>query len=113
MKIHSKQNKATPGWGYWGSYGDIGMGFSSGLISKDEDYAGEQVHYHKEATTYILVLEGSGLVEVNGQKVTVVQDELLEIAPEEHYRMLGGEDLPFRWITISSNKNPDDKVAIS
>lgn len=113
MKIHSKHNKATPGWGYWGNYGEIDMGFSSGLIDNNAEYSGEPVHYHKQATTYILVLEGSGFVEINGEKITVAQDELLEIAPGEHYRMLGADQMPFRWITISSNKNPDDKVVIS
>lgn len=113
MKIHPKHNKATAGWGYWGNYGEIGMGFSCGLIESNDDYTSEPVHYHKEAATYILALEGSGFVEINNQKVTVLQDELLEIAPGEHYRMLCADQVPFRWITISSNKNPDDKVVIS
>lgn len=88
------------------------MGFSSGLIENNADYAGESLHYHKEATTYMLALEGSGFVEINGEKEMVSQDELLEIAPGEHYRMLGADQVPFRWITISSNKIPDDKVVL-
>lgn len=88
------------------------MGFSSGLIAHNEEYAGEPLHFHKEATTYMLVLEGSGYVQVEGERVLVSRDQLLEIAPGEQYKMLGGEDLPFRWICISSNKEPGDKVVV-
>ena len=42
MKIFQQQKKAMPGWGYWGNYGEIDMGFSSGLIEHPEDYSGEQ-----------------------------------------------------------------------
>lgn len=112
MKIHKKQNKSTPGWGYWGNYGEIAMGFSSGLIERNEDYPGEPLHYHKQAITYMLVLKGSGYVEVEGEKVLVQKDELLEIAPGEKYKMIGGEDLPFQWVTISTNKEPGDKVVV-
>lgn len=112
MHIYTKQNKATPGWGYWGNYGEIDMGFSSGLIEKPEEYVGEPVHYHKQATTYMLVLEGAGLVEIDGHEVRVAKDGLLKIDPGEQYRVVGAGETPFRWVVVSTNKEPGDRIEV-
>lgn len=112
MKIYPKQSKATPGWGYWGNYGEIDMGFSSGLIECNEDYPGEPVHYHKQAITYILVLEGAGLIEINAEVVKAERDSLLQIDAGESYCILGAAETPFRWIAISTNKEPGDRVVV-
>ncbi|MBL8031652.1 MAG: cupin domain-containing protein [Candidatus Doudnabacteria bacterium] len=112
MNIYSKHNKTTPGWGYWGNYGEIDMGFSSGLIEKVEDYAGEPLHYHKKATTYMLVLDGVGLVEIDGIETRVEKESLLRIDPTERYRVLGAAEVPFRWIVVSTNKEPGDRVVV-
>jgi hypothetical protein len=49
MKIFKKQEKSTPGWGYWGNYGEIDLGFSFGVIENSDSYSGESLHYHKNA----------------------------------------------------------------
>jgi mannose-6-phosphate isomerase-like protein (cupin superfamily) len=112
MKIFKKQEKSTPGWGYWGNYGEIDLGFSFGVIENSDSYSGESLHYHKNATTYILVLEGSGIVRVAGRDCEINTGELLQIDPMEQYKMLQGVELPFRWVTVSTNKEPGDRVVV-
>lgn len=112
MKIFDKKDKSTKGFGYWGDYGEIDLGFSSGLIEDSASFLGEPLHFHKKATTFFLVLSGSGVVEVEGKEVEVKEKQLLQIDPGEKYKVLGAKQTPFSWVVISTNKDPKDRMVI-
>lgn len=112
MKLYEKEKKSTPGWGYWGNYGEIEIGLSSGRVESPDQFEGDPLHYHQKGIIFILVLEGRGLVEVEGQEITVVRNQVLKIEPGEKYRHTGVSETPFSWITICTSKDPDDKVVI-
>ena len=112
MRIYKKKGKSIPGWGYWGDYGEIEIGLSSGYVKSPKDFQPDPLHYHQKGTIYILVLEGKGFVEVEGKQVTIAKDEVLRINPREKYRHTGVTETPFSWTTICTYKDPKDKVLV-
>jgi mannose-6-phosphate isomerase-like protein (cupin superfamily) len=46
-------------------------------------------HYHRKMTEYYLVLSGSGELELNGDRVPVVEGDLIELPPGTRHRALG------------------------
>ncbi|MBY7738123.1 cupin domain-containing protein [Paenibacillus sp. P2(2022)] len=47
-------------------------------------------HNHPGANVYLLVLEGSGTVTVNGEETEVVQGDMIHITGDEHFSYRGG-----------------------
>lgn len=113
MKIHQKQSKqqTNSSWGYWGDYGEIGIGLSSGKIDYPSD-SFEKLHYHKDGTVYFLTTHGEGLMEINGEKIPMQKDVVIQVDPEEKYRIIQAVKYPFTWITICTTKDPADKVIV-
>lgn len=112
MKIYQKTNKALPGFAYWGDFGEIDTGWSSGEITDNRKYVGEKLHYHKIGTTYFLGFEGTGLVQVEGKQIELPKDTLLRIDPGEKYKVIGAKETPFRWIVVCTAKERSEKVVI-
>ena len=111
-RIYKKNAKSTPGWGYWGNFGEIEIGLSSGRAESVKNPQLENLHYHKVGTIFILVLEGIGIFEVDGEKLSVSKDEVLRIASGEKYRYVGVRKVPFSWIVICTSKDKDDKIVV-
>ena len=111
-RIYKKHAKSNPGWAYWGNFGEIEIGLSSGRAESVDNPQTENLHYHKTGIIFILVLEGVGIFEVEGKKLTVSKDEVLRIASGEKYRYIGAQEAPFAWIVICTSKDKDDKVVI-
>lgn len=112
MKVYEKQIKGDGRGGYWGDFGKIDMGWSYAEISKDNPFPGEKHHYHKVGTMYFLALEGSGILEVKGKKIELVENSLLRIDPGEKYKVIGAKNMPFRFIAVCTSKDPEEKIVI-
>ena len=112
MQIYSKTEKSISGWGYWGNYGEIEVGLSSGYVGLTDNFQKDKLHYHQKGHIYILTLDGSGIVEVDGKKVKIKKDTVLSISPGEKYRHASVIEKPFSWITFCTSKDPKDKVVI-
>jgi mannose-6-phosphate isomerase-like protein (cupin superfamily) len=112
MKIYSKTDKNIPGFGYWGDFGEIDMGWSSGVINDETSFNGEKLHYHKVGTTYFLGLEGTGLIEVEGKQIELEQETLLRIDPNEKYQVIGAKVTPFKYIVVCTAKERSEKVVV-
>ena len=111
MKIYSKKEKTTtPGFGYWGDFGEIEMGWSYGEITDNQNFVGEKLHYHTLGTIYFLGLEGTGLLEVDGNQVELDKGSLLRIDPNEKYKVLRAKETPFKYIAVCTSKDPKEKV---
>jgi len=112
MLKYKKKVKDTQGFGYWGDFGDIDMGFSSGLIKNNHLFPGEKLHYHTKGTMYFLIMDGIGEVEVDGVKVLMEKNALYRVDPGEKYRVLGAKKTPFSWICICTSKDPKEKIVL-
>ena len=112
MKIYTKTNKETPGFSYWGNFGEIDTGWSSGEITDNNSYPGEKLHYHKNGTTYFFGINGTGIIQVDGKKVELSKDTLLKIDPGEKYKVIGAKETPFKWIVVCTSKEPTEKVEV-
>lgn len=112
MEIYEKRVKGDGRGGYWGDFGDIDMGWSYSEISEDNPFPGEKLHYHKVGTIYFLALEGSGVIEVEGEQVELLRDNLIRIDPGEKYKVMGAKEMPFRFIAVCTSKDPDEKVVV-
>jgi len=112
MKIYQKKDKLTSGFGYWGDFDEIDMGWSYGEISDNKTFPGEKLHYHKVGTIYFLGLEGKGILEVEGGQVQLQKDCLLRIDPGERYAVIGAKETPFKYIAVCTSKDPKEKVIV-
>ena len=112
MEIYRKKEKSTPGFGYWGDFGEIDMGFSYGYVEKREGFSGEKRHYHKKGTVYFLTLEGRGSLEVDGEDVVMEKDILIRVDPGEIYKVKSVLETPFHWLAICTSKDPQEKVVL-
>ena len=112
QRIYKKNQKLIPGWGYWGNFGEIEIGLSACKEESTKNLQTDKLHYHQKGTIFILALEGSGIIEVESQSITISKDEVLRVAPGEKYRHVGVTEAPFSWITICTSKDPNDKVVI-
>jgi mannose-6-phosphate isomerase-like protein (cupin superfamily) len=113
MKIFSKKPKKTPNFGYWGEYGEIELGLSSGLISDKTSFSSEQLHYHVNGIVYFIIHEGEGVLEVNGKEIPLKRDDMCEVKPGEQYRILRAEKTPFSWLAVCTSNNADDKIIVN
>lgn len=109
MKLHKKFNHHLPGVGYWGERKDVDIRVNFGIFQAGENFPEDPLHYHKTRITYFCVLEGILMVEVEGEKITVNQEAMLEVLPMEKYRTLSVGMDGCKYIVIGSH-NEDDKV---
>ena len=109
MKKIPYKPKQQSGFGYWGEYNEIPLGLSIGEIAVAEQFTAEKLHWHTKGLSYFIGLEGTGFVEVNGEEVRLAAKECLEISPGEKYRVLRGEDLPFRWLVVCTENVEGEK----
>jgi len=112
MKVFIKTDKSLPGFAYWGDFGEIDTGWSSGEIVDNNKYPGEKLHYHKTGTTYFLSLSGVGLVQVDGKEIELPKETLLQINPGEKYKVLGAKETPFKYIVVCTSKERSEKVEV-
>lgn len=112
MKIYPKNTKSTSGFGYWGDFGEIDVGLSSGLITDNNTFSGEKLHYHQLGVIYFVVIDGSGVVEVEGQSIEIKKDTVLRIDPGEKYRVTKAINYPFNWLVFCTSKDRQDKVIV-
>ena len=112
-RIYKKSDKQIPGWGYWGNFGEIELGFSSGHEASVGSSHQDKLHFHQNGIVFILILDGAGIIEVEGESLGVAKDDLLRIAPGEKYRHSRATEAPFSWISICTSKDPDDKIIVT
>lgn len=109
MKLHKKFEHGLQGVGYWGERSEVDLRVNFGIFKAGETFSEDPIHYHRTRTTYFCVLEGSLGVEVEGKKITVTKDAMLEIPPMEKYRTVsvGAEGCKF---VVIGNFSEDDRV---
>jgi len=67
-------------------------------------------HYHREVEETFFILEGRGILRVNGQDVPVAAGMALRVEPGERHDLLA-LDVPLRGIFVKVPYLPEDKVS--
>lgn len=111
MKLHKKFDHNLPGIHYWGERPGVDIRVNWGHLPAGADFPKDQPHYHKTRTTYFCVLEGSMVVNVEGEDVVVNSDAMLEVGPNQVYATISVGPEGCRWVVIGSH-NEVDKVNI-
>jgi mannose-6-phosphate isomerase-like protein (cupin superfamily) len=111
MKLHKKFDHILSGIHYWGKREDVNLRINFGDFDSETEFPIDTLHYHKTRTTYFCVLSGSLFVEIEGEKIIVNKEKMLEVQPMEKYITLGTGKDGCKFIVIGSH-NEDDKIAV-
>ena len=111
MKLHKKFEHELPGVGYWGERPEVGLRMNFGIFEAGKTFPEDPIHYHKTRITYFCVLEGSMDIEVEGEKIILTKENMLEVLPMEKYRTLSVGREGCKFVVIGSH-NEEDKVIV-
>ncbi|MGZ0038797.1 cupin domain-containing protein [Paenibacillus ottowii] len=67
-------------------------------------------HNHPGADVYLLVLEGTGVVTVNGEETEVVQGDMIHITGDEHFSYRSGGEVNSS-LHVVLTKTPSENYA--
>lgn len=104
MRIY-KSVDDTPAWicGHWnGSPVEIGLGLRSEVGLRE-------VRHHHLYHEYYVVLEGSAVIEVNGEEIPVEKGMVVMVGPNESHQVLSVGEGGVRWVAIKERSEPDSK----
>ena len=73
--------------------------------------ATECLHYH-DYHEYYVVLEGSGMLEVEGREVPLTAGETLMVEPGERHQVIAVGPEGIRWVIIKERSEPDSKHVV-
>ncbi|MAF59757.1 MAG: hypothetical protein QF858_03445 [Candidatus Pacebacteria bacterium] len=114
-KKHKKTEKTVParipGFGYWGGTGITPIGISYGEAHEEEEPK-DPLHYRKKSRVYFIILKGTLLLEIEGERNECTNEIVYEIFPETPYRVLGSLKGECVWIAINTVNDPEDKVIV-
>lgn len=111
MKLHQKFKHHVSHMSYWGERPRVGLRVNFGEFKPGEKYDVEPLHYHQTRTTYICVLDGSVVMEVDGREIVVTPEAMLEIEPLEKYRVVRVGEEGCKLVIIGSH-DEDDRVVV-
>jgi mannose-6-phosphate isomerase-like protein (cupin superfamily) len=72
----------------------------------------DPLHYHKTSTQFFIVLEGALSVEVDGNKIEVDQNTVLEIKPNTKYRVRAITKAPASYVCVGTKNLEGDRVVV-
>lgn len=112
MNVFPRKSKQTPGAYYFGEFNDNPLApFSISIASFDETYQSEKPHYHTQSQKAYVIMEGKGILNVNGKQVVMTPEQMIHIEPNETHYVESVTKAPLKFIVILSAKI-DDKVVL-
>ena len=113
MKTYPKQSKSSRSDGehYFGDYGDISMGISLSSVNQIGDIQ-DKMHLHQKGTEFYIILEGKGVLEVEGKNVELKENEVVMVEPGEKHRVKEATEAPFKFLVICDVKEKEDKIIL-
>lgn len=115
MQIFERQTKKNRGSGnyFFGDYGEIPIGISQIRINEAESQNFiDPVHFHKMGTEYYLTIEGTGVIEIEGQEVELNEKQMVMVEPGEKHAVKRIFKTPLTIICFCTTKDPNDKVTV-
>ncbi|MCU0680169.1 MAG: cupin domain-containing protein [Planctomycetes bacterium] len=112
MHIFPRKEKSTPEQYYFGEYTDKPLApFSVSVANFDVSFTGEKAHYHKVNQKVFITISGKGILNVNNNKIELVEEQMIQIEPGEIHFIEKVIEAPLKIIVINSAKI-DDKVVV-
>lgn len=111
MKTYPKTSKQRPGHFYFGDYDQINLGLSYAYEEKVGPFE-DRLHYHKTGQEYYWVMQGEGILEVEGKQVKLTPDQLLMVETGEKHHITQVTQAPFAVAVICTVKSEEDKVIV-
>lgn len=113
MKIYPKQTKSDrpSNDGYFGNYGEIPLGISLAHFKKD-DIIEDPLHFHQKGFEFYLIVEGAGILEVNGKEIELNSENVAMVEPGEKHRIKSILKVPFRFFAVCTSKDKEYKIII-
>ena len=112
MNIFPRKQKTASGAYYFGEFEDTPLApFSISFATLDERYAGEKPHYHTKNQKAYVVIEGEGILTIDGKQVILSPEHMIHIEPNEVHSVEAVNKAPLQFIVILSSKT-NDKVVV-
>lgn len=86
--------------------------FSVSFASFDEHFKGEKRHYHSTSEKVYVIIQGKGVLEVDGQQVDMTPEHMIHIQPGEIHCVKSVVQSPLQFLAVTSQKI-DDKVVLN
>jgi len=110
MNTFPRKSKSTSGAYYFGEFDDEPLApFSISVATFDSSYEQEKPHYHKQNQKVYLILEGEGILNIDGEQVKMTPEYMIHIEPDEVHFVESVTNAPLKFVVILSSKT-DDKV---
>jgi mannose-6-phosphate isomerase-like protein (cupin superfamily) len=112
MKIFPRKEKKTPGAFYFGEFNETPLApFSVSIATFDSSFSGEPKHYHKDNQKVFITLNGKGVLNVNGEHIDLVPEQMIQIEPNDIHFLEKVVDGPLQIVVVLSSKI-NDKVVV-
>jgi len=113
MKIVPKQQKPNrePGNYFYGDYGEIPVGISYAEVTPKDEIQ-DRNHYHKKGHEYYFVIQGKGILNVEGKEVLLEHNNLVMLDPGEKHFLKKAIETPFHYFVACSVDDKNDKVFV-
>ena len=112
MKIFPRKEKKTLGAFYFGEFDETPLApFSISIATFNSGFSGEPKHYHKINQKVFITLNGKGVLNVNGERVDLVPEQMVQIEPNDVHFVEKVIDAPLQIVVVLSSKT-NDKVVV-
>lgn len=72
-------------------------------------YTAEALHYHSAAQQFFFVLKGEALFEIEGEKITVGQEQGILVRPGQKHRIINGSEETLEFLLCSQPNTANDR----
>ncbi len=108
----SDKEMASPPWGRW----EVLLGESAYKVKRITVLPGKRLSYQKhfKRREHWMVVEGKGVVTIDGKDIHLMKGEAIDIAQEEAHRMANNDDVDLVFIEIQQGEyfGEDDIVRL-
>lgn len=114
MHVFARKPKSIPGAYYFGEFDEVPLApFSiSQAVFVREQYVGEPKHFHRKHQKVYVVLEGTGVLNVDGLDVVMSPDAMIQVEPGEvHFVKSVTSDRLHFLVILGAKEN--DKVVLN
>ena len=97
---------------YFGEFDDRPLApFSISMATFTKEYQSEKPHYHTQHQKAFVVIEGEGILNVDGKQISLTPDQMIHVEPKEVHFIESVTKAPLKFIVILSAKD-NDKVIV-
>jgi mannose-6-phosphate isomerase-like protein (cupin superfamily) len=69
-------------------------------------------HFHSKARQFFFILSGCAVIEVNGERITLKEDQGIEVAPGTPHQFINESPVDVHFLVISHPSTRGDRIEI-